>query len=112
MGHEVFETDGDEKMIRFIRAILGLITIIEIFYAFPQLGSHSWILGLTIFFIIALAFCPSRFGILVSIIGAIFALRRIFGNPEATALIFALAPLFVVFIGLYVMLKGVFFGKR
>jgi len=99
-------------MIRFIRAILGLITIIGIFYAFPQLGSHSWILGLTVFFIIALAFCPSRIGILVSVVGAIFALRKIFGNSEATALFMALAPLFVMFIGLYVMLKGVLFGKR
>ena len=99
-------------MKRFIRAILGLITIIGILYAFPQLGSHSWFIGLTVFFVIALAFCPSKFGILVSIMGAIFALRRIFGNSGATALLMALAPLFVMFIGLYVMLKGAFFRKR
>ena len=99
-------------MKRFIRAILGLITIIGIFYAFPQLGSHSWLIGLTVFFIVALAFCPSGFGILVSIVGAIFALRKIFGNSNATALLMTLAPLFIVFIGLYVMLKGVFFRKR
>jgi len=59
-----------------------------------------------------IGFLPSRFGILVSIVGAIFALRKIFGNSEATALLMALAPLFVMFIGLYVMLKGVFFRKR
>ncbi len=99
-------------MVRFIRAILGLITIVGIFYAFPQLGSHSWILGLTVFFIIALAFCPGRIGLLVSIVGAIFALRKILGNSEATALFMAIATLFIVFIGLYVMFKGVFFGKR
>mgnify|MGYP001603957395 CR=1 FL=1 len=99
-------------MKRFIRAILGLITIVGILYAFPQLGSHSWFIGLTVFFIIALAFCPSRFGILVSIVGAMFALRKIFGNSEVTALLMAIAPLFIVFIGLYVMLKGAFFRKR
>jgi hypothetical protein len=99
-------------MKRFIRAILGLITIIGILYAFPQLGSHSWFMVLTVSFIVALVFCPSKIGFLVSIIGAGFALRKIFANSEATALFTSLATLFIVFIGLYVMLKGVFFGRK